>query len=492
MPQVSRPPTARNAFRFLIALTSQTHAMSLLRPQPTQLAVALLMSLGLAACGGGGDGGNVVRHEQDDTVGALPAPSQPAPSQPAQPFVVSGSLTGLPAGIPLTIKINGSDSLTLPSNGPFSFTLPAAENGRYAVAVSLQPTWQHCTVKNGDGIVTGDVSNIEIRCADAEAMVSTIAGAGNGSLLDGPASSARLGGPVGIALGGDGSIYYTDGTNTRIRKIGTDGMVSSIAGSTPGMANGTGPAAQFRYPSDITVDSLGNLFVTDDMNDNVRKISPLAEVSLFAGNGIRGWADGPGAAASFDTPGGIYAESSGMILVADTYNHRIRRISPDGTVITIAGTGAQGSTDGPAMNASFKYPAGITVDRHGTIYVADTRNEKIRKISVDGMVSTLAGSGIPGTADGVGTAAQFNRPFGLVVDSNGYVYVTDRNNHKIRKVSPDGNVTTLAGTGGDRYVDGKGRDAEFYYPSKLVLDGNGDILISDNVNSRIRKLTPVR
>lgn len=479
------PSVNTSKLRFL-----RSSMLPLFPTKPMRLSIACLLCLGLTACGGGGD--DVAG--QPDIAGTVPTPSVPQPQQPATPqFTISGSLTGLPAGTKLTITNNSADTLALASNGPFTFTVPVSKEGRYAVTVSSLPHhWQQCDVTDGEGTVTGDVSDVVIHCADAEAMVSTIAGTGAGTAQNGPALNVRLGSPSGIMLEPDGTIYFTDRDEHLIRKIDSDGIVSTIAGSTQGNADGIGTAAQFSRPSGIAADSLGNLLVADTLTHSIRKVTPLAEVSRLAGNGTPNWADGMGPAARFDRPYGIYSDRSGMILVADSGNHRIRQLSEDGTVVTIAGSGVQGSTDGLASNASFSFPNDVTVDRQGNILVADTLNHKVRKISVDGTVSTLAGSGLQGFVDGEGVNARFNLPYGLVVDASGYVYVADSNNNRIRKISPDGKVSTLAGGSGYSYLDGRGRDARFYYPARLVLDAQNDLLVTDQLNGRIRKLTPMR
>jgi DNA-binding beta-propeller fold protein YncE len=211
-------------------------------------------------------------------------------------------------------------------------------------------------------------------------------------------------------------------------------------------------------------------------------------VSTFAGSGTAGYLDGTGTAAQFNQPYGLAFDSTGNLYVADLQNHRIRRITPSGVVTTFAGSGVNGNVNGTGTAAQFNYPAGIAVDSAGNVYVADNGNRRIRKISPGGVVTTLAGSGAAGFADGTGVAALFNGPTGIAVDSAANVYVADRGNHRIRKITPGGVVTTIAGTGVLGFADGLGSTAQFYNPSDMGIDSTGNIYVADQSNHRIRKI----
>ena len=217
----------------------------------------------------------------------------------------------------------------------------------------------------------------------------------------------------------------------------------------------------------------------------------LYNVTTLAGSGSPAFVEGMGLAASLNYPSGVAIDSYGFIYVADYYNHRIRRISSLGDVTTFAGSGSPAFADGMGLAASFNYPPGVAVDSNGLIYVADFYNHRIRMITPSGNVTTHAASGSGVFADGMGLAASFNNPYGVAVDSNGSVYVADMYNHRIRKISSFGNVTTLAGSGSAAFVDGMGLAAAFRYPAGVVVDSksNGSIFVADCGNHRIRKIT---
>jgi streptogramin lyase len=214
-------------------------------------------------------------------------------------------------------------------------------------------------------------------------------------------------------------------------------------------------------------------------------------VSTLAGSGTAGYDNSSGTAAQFNTPTGVAVDTSGNVYVADMANNRIRKITPQGAVSTFAGSGSEGlvnSVNGNGSAAQFNQPFGVAVDRFGNVYVADHGNHCIRKISPSGGVSTLAGKGTAGFADGTGTAAQFNTPNGVAVDRFGYVYVSDYGNNRIRKITPQGVVSTLAGTGAAGIVNGSGSTAQFSAPIGIAVDGSGNIYVGDSNNNRIRKI----
>jgi hypothetical protein len=319
------------------------------------------------------------------------------------------------------------------------------------------------------------------------ATVSTIAGSNQG-YIDGAGISAQFNVPAGITKDAAGNLYVADRDNHRIRKITPAGVVSTFAGSgIAGFVNGTGTAAQFDQPYGITIDPSGNIYVADRLNNAVRKITPAGVVSTFAG-GTGGYADGIGTAAQFRELYGLTSDASGNIFVPDFFNQRIRKITPAGIVTTLAG-GTIGFTDGTGAAASFNYPFGIAADAAGNLYVGDYYNHAVRKVTPAGVVTTLAGNGTSGSADGTGSTASFYQPAGLTADGSGNVYVCDALNHKIRKVTQAGVVTTFAGGASSGNTDGTGTNALFHTPIATCGDfANSSLYIADFNNHRIRKI----
>ena len=238
-------------------------------------------------------------------------------------------------------------------------------------------------------------------------------------------------------------------------------MVSTLAGSTSGYTDGTGTSAQFDYPIGVAVDGAGNVYVADGYNHRIRKITTSGVVSTLAGSGTSGYTDGTGTSAQFDYPTGVAVDGAGNVYVADQVNHRIRKITTSGVVSTLAGSGTSGYTDGTGTSAQFSYPTGVAVDGAGNVYVADYDNHRIRKITASGVVSTLAGSGTYGYTDGTGTSAKFYYPTGVAVDGAGNVYVADQYNHRIRKITFCSETTeTITANVCDSYTSPSGRDLD--------------------------------
>jgi sugar lactone lactonase YvrE len=332
-------------------------------------------------------------------------------------------------------------------------------------------------------------SGADAPSAAAGDFVTTLAGSGMKGYLDGPGAKARFSGPYGVAVAADGTLYVADAMNQCIRKVTPEGEVSTLAGGGPfrsGSADGEGAAAQFLYPTGVAVDAAGTVYATDSHNHRVVRITPEGVVSTLAGSGVAGFTDGRGTAAQFDMPKFVAVGADGSVYVTDMHNHAVRKISPDGDVTTLAGGSAKGYADGPGETAQFDLPMGIAVDGAGTVYVGDYNNNVIRKISADGVVSTLAG-GKDGWLDATGVAAEFDKPADVAVDAAGNVYVAGNGNHRVRRVSPGGVVSTVAGsTYGD--VDGEGAAAKFSTLWGIAVDAQGAVYLADAFNNRIRKI----
>jgi hypothetical protein len=317
-------------------------------------------------------------------------------------------------------------------------------------------------------------------------IVTTIAGTGEIGYLDATAAFAKFAYPIDVTIHTDGTLYITDYFNRRVRKLTPQGLVLTHSGSgTAGNVNGTASMAQFRELSMIVMDGPGNAYVLDGSIPQVRKITPAGDVSVFAGSGMYDYADGRVDSAHFKQGWGLTIDSKGNIYVADTYNDRIRKIA-NGYVTTVAGSGMAGYKDGDAAQAQFNKPYGIAVDKQGNLYVADAKNYRIRKITPAGVVSTYAGNGTQGSDDGPSGTAQFFVLGDMVIDNKGILYVTDI--HRIRKITPDGEVSTIAGSLAG-FADGEGNQALFQYPTGLAIDAAGNIYVADLQNNRIRKIS---
>ena len=328
-------------------------------------------------------------------------------------------------------------------------------------------------------------------------VVTTLAGTvGTGGSQDGTGAAATFSSPAGIGVDSNGNIYVADQTDDTIRKVTSTGVVTTIAGTigAAGFTDGAGSIARFNSPYGIAVDKNGNVYIADTGNRTVREMTPAGLVSTIAGTAkVAGTANGTGAAARFEAPVDLGVDSNGNVFVADQGSDQtIREITPAGVVTTFAGnTGHAGFVNGTGTAAEFDAPFGVAVDSNGNVYVGDTGNDTIRKITSVGAVTTLAGTPGSGYANGTGSAARFDQPTGTAVDGNGNVYVADEENDMIRKITPGGVVTTLAGSPGNGgSADGTGSAAQFYFPFGVAVDGAGNVFVTDTGNDTIRKITP--
>jgi len=326
-------------------------------------------------------------------------------------------------------------------------------------------------------------------------VVTTLAGSGSQTFADGTGAAASFYSPQGVALLSNGNIVVADSGNNRIRIVTPAGVVTTLAGSgSPAYADGTGAAASFSGPNGVAViPSSGMIVVSDTNNHRIRLVTyPGGVVTTLAGSGTPAFADGAGAAASFKQPRGVAVDpTTGNIVVADLNNNRIRLVTPAGMVTTLAG-GSVGFADGTGTAASFYGPVGVAViPSSGVIVVADYNNNRIRLVTPAGVVTTLAGNATGAFADGTGTAASFKTPIGVaVIPATGVIIVADQQNHRIRIVTPAGVVTTLAGSGSPAYADGTGAAASFYYPCGVAINPYTDLVfVADQNTQRIRQIT---
>ena len=364
------------------------------------------------------------------------------------------------------------------------------------------------TVDTNGNLYVADTANQTIREVTPTGtnwVVTTLAGLpGVSGSANGTGSAAQFYNPQDVAVDSAGNVYVADSSNDTIRKVTPQGVVTTLAGfaGSWGSANGTGSAARFHSPYGVTVDTQGNIYVTEIGNATIRKVTSAGVVTTWAGlAGYRGANDGTASAARFQVPCGVTVDSAGNLFVADDFNNTIRKVTSSQVVTTIAGQAGYnaGSTDGTGNAAQFYYPDGVAADTNGNVYVADFNNNTIREISPVGsnwVVTTLAGlAGSVGSANGTNSAARFNGPADVAVDSAGNLYVADINNCNIREVTPVGTnwvVTTLAGLAGSvGSADGMGSGARFRYPSGLAVDSAGNIYVADTYNHTIREVTPV-
>jgi len=315
-------------------------------------------------------------------------------------------------------------------------------------------------------------------------IVSTVAGDGTAGFLDGSALTAKFKSPLDVAVLHDGTIYVADAFNSRIRKIQND-IVTTFAGNgNANITNGNGSNARFKIPSRLTLDFAGNLYTLDAADPRIRKITPSADVSVYAGSSKFGFKDGEIFVAQFGQSFGIASDIHGNIYIADSQNDSIRKISFMGRVTTIAPGSTPQILDSRGHITQFQCIAGTAIGKHGDLFVSDVN--RVKKITQAGVVSIFAGGYQKGYVDGKGVAAKFSQIEDLVIDQQDNIYVTDEN--RVRKITSQGTVTTIAGSIAG-YKDGDGDVAMFDGPHGLAIDFNGDIYVADFNNNRIRKIS---
>jgi len=341
--------------------------------------------------------------------------------------------------------------------------------------------------------------------SQSQGIIATIAGNGTTAFSGdgGPATAAALNYPCGLAIDSSGGIYIADTDNARIRRVSPSGIISTVAGNgVPGASGDGGPAlsASLSDVQGVALDAAGNLYFGDASNRRVRKVTPAGIISTVAGTGVQGFSGDGGQAtnATLNRPTFVLIDPAGNLYIADSSNQRIRRVGLNGTITTIAGNGLAGfSGDGGlATNASLMFPLGMAMDRTGNLYVADANNHRTRRIDLSGVITTVAGNGVEGFSGDLGTAtsASLNYPEAVAIDGAGNLFIADSGNNRIRKVDPSGVISTIAGTvlNGFSGDGGPSVEAVLNFPWALATDVAGDVYIADRVNSRIRKISPSR
>jgi sugar lactone lactonase YvrE len=332
-------------------------------------------------------------------------------------------------------------------------------------------------------------------------IITTVAGNGVATYAGdgGPATKARLYLPSGVAFDAVGNLYIGDTCNNRVRKVGTNGIITTVAGTGNWGYSGDGRAAttaSLNYPNGVAVDAWGNLYIGDTYNQRIRKVGTNGIITTVAGNGTLGYSGDGGAAtnANLYRPGGVALDTSGNLYIADNGNYRIRRVDTNGIITTVAGNGNWGYSGdgGAATSASLYYPNGVALDASGSLYIADYSNNRIRRVDTNGIISTFAGNGGAGYSGdgGPATNASLYYPFGVAVDALGNLYIGDTYNNRVRIVNTNGVIATVAGNGIEGYSGDGGAaiNARLSCPSGVVLDSLGDLYIADEANNRIRKV----
>ena len=393
---------------------------------------------------------------------------------------------------------------TFAGTWPFGYS----GDGGPAAEAQLGPSLRVTADRTGN-IYIADGDNDRIRKVDADGIITTVAG--NGDIGDGgPATAAQLRTPFGVAVDGASNIYIADRDDNRIRKVGSDGGISTVAGA--GRLDGLegegipATAALLWNPRSVAVDAEGSVYIADTSSHRIRKVGSDGNIATFAGTGRSGtglgtiFYDGDGSSATqahLYFPRGVATDGAGNVYIADTRHHIIRKVDANGNIFTIAGYEFPGYSGdgGPATEAELRYPRGMAADTAGNIYIADAWNHRIRKVNADGIIDTFAGTGTIGYSGdgGPAAAAQLNNPYDVAVDEAGNVYIADSFNRRIRKVDSGGNIATIAGGGSPADGIGDGGPAtaaQLRGAYGVAVDSAGNVYIAEAWNHRVRRLTP--
>lgn len=320
--------------------------------------------------------------------------------------------------------------------------------------------------------------------------VTTLAGqAGLAGNVIGDATVSKFNLPSEIKVGSDGNIYVSDRLNNCIKKVTPAGITSLYTGqsASPGGTNGDISVATYTGPNGIGYDKNGNTYLAEVSGCRIRKITSGGIVSTLAGTGIPGYVNGNSSITQFDTPQDCAIDNDLNIYVPEFGNNTIRKLSPSGESITLAGDGTPGFADGTGSAARFTTPTGIVIDLNGDFVVADFGNHRIRKVTAAGVVTTIAGNGTPGLINNPAGSAQFTSPRDVTVDADGNIYIADSGNHAIRMLTTSG-VITLAGNGTSGSTNGSGAAARFNFPYGIDVAPDGTLYVADRQNHLVRKI----
>lgn len=377
----------------------------------------------------------------------------------------------------------------------------AGASGNGGAATSAQLASPSSVALDGLGnVYIADTLNYRIRRVDAAGIITTVAGDGTQGFGGdgGQATSAQLGDLSGVAVDGLGNVYVTDGN--RVRRVDVAGIITTIAGDgTTGVGldvgdGGPATSAQLRGPRGVAVDSVGNLFIADTSSARIRRVDTTGIITTVAGDGNYGIGiDGiPAINTQLKIPGAVAVDAAGNLYIADTMNHRIRHVDSTGVITTIAGSvlfGGFSGDGGPATSAQLSTPGGVAIDGAGRVYITDPVNDRVRRVDTSGIISTVAGGGMPGTVSGSATSAALSAPLSVAVDGLGNFYVADRAEHRVRRIDAMGVITTVAGTGVSGFSGdgGPATSAQLHDPEGVAVGSLG-LYIVDTGNHRIRRV----
>jgi sugar lactone lactonase YvrE len=372
---------------------------------------------------------------------------------------------------------------------PTNLTAVAGGSATFNVAVLGSGPFNYQWRFNGTNLPATDI------------VITTVAGNGaKGYGGDGGvATSAELNWPSGVSIDASGNLFIADQYNHRIRKVSAAGIITTVAGNGTGGFGGDGgfaTNADLHWPTGVSIDTSGNLFIADQGNNRIRKVSTNGIITTVVGNGTAGynWDGGAAISAELSSPCGVAVDGIGNLFIADYGNFRIRKVGTNGIITTVAGNGTGGFADGgSATNACIYQPTGVSIDASGNLFIADPSNYRIRKVTIAGIITTVAGNGTGhyGGDGGNATNSNLYQPTGVFIDASGNLFIADCYNHRIRKVSTAGIITTVAGNGTLGYMGdgGTATNAELNYPWGVSVDAGGNLFIADENNNRIRKVT---